>query len=56
MTLPFKGFGITMLLFFVLVYFYFFKEMYAFVWQGCITLIKNDSVYIYNVTKDFYFK
>ncbi len=32
------------------------KEMYTFTQQGCIELTKCHSKYVYNVTKDFYFK
>ncbi len=35
---------------------FFPQEMYTFIHQGCIKLIKSDSEDIYNVTKDFYFK
>jgi len=34
----------------------FLKEMNTFIQQDYIKLIKSDSKYIYNVTKDFYFK
>ncbi len=34
----------------------FFKEIYMFIQQGCIELIKSDSKDIYKVTKDLYFK
>ncbi len=35
---------------------YFFKEINAFIYQGCIQLIKSNWKDIYNFTKDFYLK
>ncbi len=30
--------------------------MSTFIQQGCIKMIKSESKYIYNITKDFIFK
>jgi len=32
------------------------KEIHTFIQEGCFNLIISDSEYMYNVTKDFYFK
>ncbi len=34
----------------------FFKEMYYFIQQRCIKLVKSDSKDIYNVNKNCYFR
>ncbi len=36
--------------------FFFFKEMYTFIQQGCIKLIKCDGKYIYLLTGFFLFQ
>ncbi len=36
--------------------FFYFKQMYTFILQGCVKFIKSDGKVIYNVTKYFYFK